>query len=101
MDAKDTEEYDELEYDESEDDEFDLGKYHNAPTANLYSTRDLHGMYHTRITGCVLIATEEMIHEGEIELDPPYQRGKPESHGCHPSLILYPRQMSFGQTISK
>ncbi|KAI0779947.1 hypothetical protein C8Q74DRAFT_1367755 [Fomes fomentarius] len=58
---EDEEDYDEL-YDDDEIplniNEFDLGPCINAPSAKLYTTKQLH----------------TMIHEGEIDLNPPYQR---------------------------
>ncbi|KAI0743368.1 hypothetical protein C8Q80DRAFT_1220396 [Daedaleopsis nitida] len=54
---KDDEEYDEL-YSEDDDTEFDLGRGLDAPAAQLYTTKQLH----------------TLIHEGAIDLNPPYQR---------------------------
>ncbi|KAH9940454.1 uncharacterized protein BXZ73DRAFT_42719 [Epithele typhae] len=57
MEDKSDEEFDEIVYEEEEGG-FDLGQCLDAPQAKFYTTRQLH----------------TMIHEGLIDLNPPYQR---------------------------
>ena len=76
-------EWDELvEEDEQKDPNvFELGDCLAAPKARSYTTRQLHSEYKIHLCGsCISMLTyrccEGFIHEGVIDLNPPYQRGK-------------------------
>lgn len=77
---KDVDELDDFEESDDDTTEFRVRDPLNPPTANLFSTKTLHSTF----TGCVAypLATSEhhfvtaLIHEGLIDLNPAYQRGK-------------------------
>lgn len=79
-DMEKDDEYDEL-YDEEEgdDNDFNLGICLPPPVARLYTTKELHGARSDFSRAAGRAETNhrfiELIHQGIIDLNPPYQRG--------------------------
>ena len=92
------EEWDELDDENPQKDPnvFELGHCLKAPTARSYTTKELHGEYPYRVRGPYILILQHykgLIHEGVIDLNPPYQRG------AYPVVTVPPSRLSSSQRL--